>query len=230
MAVEIKVPTIDGLILNTKNKRVKDDIAITIGIRRYDYSTNNEKVAPEIDKFISGNMTEYYNNRVTTLAAYAMRPISLVITKLSFPNVEKCNTSIYGCGKLKEVYLPKATTIGAQEFQGCLAATIIEIPNVIKVDTNVFSGCKALEKLEFNNLTYIANSAFSNCTAFKTLILRGDNICQLAGVAPYFKDTLIASGSGYVYVKDELVEQYKTATNWSTIANQIKPLSELEVE
>lgn len=43
-----------------------------------------------------------------------------------------------------------------------------------------------------------------------------------------FTGTKIASGTGYVYVPDELVEEYKVATNWSTFANQIKPLSELE--
>ena len=41
-----------------------------------------------------------------------------------------------------------------------------------------------------------------------------------------FQGTLIASGNGYIYVPDELIEQYKTATNWSVYANQIKPLSE----
>jgi hypothetical protein len=30
-----------------------------------------------------------------------------------------------------------------------------------------------------------------------------------------------------IYVKDELVDTYKTADNWSYFANQIKPISEL---
>ena len=30
----------------------------------------------------------------------------------------------------------------------------------------------------------------------------------------------------YIYVPDDLVENYKTATNWSVYASQIKPLSE----
>ncbi len=32
---------------------------------------------------------------------------------------------------------------------------------------------------------------------------------------------------GYIYVPDELVDAYKTATNWSVFANAIKGLSEL---
>ena len=42
-------------------------------------------------------------------------------------------------------------------------------------------------------------------------------------------DTIIR-GTGYIYVQDNLVEQYKSATNWSTYADQIKPLSELPQE
>lgn len=219
--------TADDILLGKVAYAKEERIVGTI--ETYDYS-NSEDASPEIDKFITGELTEIYNDRVTTLSAYAMRPISASVLKLSFPNVVKCNTSIYGCAKATEVYLPKVTSISNQEFQGCTKLYIVEIPNVTRLEPNTFSSCKELEKLEFNNLTYIANSAFSGCTAFKTLILRGDSVCQLAGTAPYFKDTLIASGSGYVYVKDELVEEYKVATNWSTIASQIKPLSELEVE
>lgn len=39
----------------------------------------------------------------------------------------------------------------------------------------------------------------------------------------------LKSGSCGIYVPNELVEQYKSATNWSTYASQIKPISELEV-
>lgn len=31
---------------------------------------------------------------------------------------------------------------------------------------------------------------------------------------------------GYIYVPDALVDSYKAATNWSTYASQIRPLSE----
>ena len=39
-------------------------------------------------------------------------------------------------------------------------------------------------------------------------------------------NTPIAKGTGYIYVPDALVNDYKKATNWSVFANQIKPLSE----
>lgn len=36
MSVEIKIPTVKGITLNTKNKYVEDDIALTVAIPRYD--------------------------------------------------------------------------------------------------------------------------------------------------------------------------------------------------
>jgi hypothetical protein len=45
-----------------------------------------------------------------------------------------------------------------------------------------------------------------------------------------FSSSAIANGTGFVYVPDNLVEKYKTATNWSTYASQIKPMSELPEE
>lgn len=39
--------------------------------------------------------------------------------------------------------------------------------------------------------------------------------------------TTIAKGTGYVYVPDDMVDTYKSATNWSAYADQIKGMSEL---
>ena len=41
------------------------------------------------------------------------------------------------------------------------------------------------------------------------------------------KGTTIEKGTGYVYVPDDMIDTYKSATNWSTYASQIKGMSEL---
>lgn len=41
------------------------------------------------------------------------------------------------------------------------------------------------------------------------------------------KGTTIEKATGYVYVPDDMVDTYKSATNWSTYASQIKGMSEL---
>jgi hypothetical protein len=43
-----------------------------------------------------------------------------------------------------------------------------------------------------------------------------------------FDSTQISTEEGAIYVPDESVETYKSATNWSIYADQIKPLSEYQ--
>lgn len=67
---------------------------------------------------------------------------------------------------------------------------------------------------------------FAYNTKMKTLIIRrADEVTQLDDVNA-FTSTLIESGEGSIYVPDNLLEDYKVATNWSVFADQIKPLSE----
>lgn len=106
-----------------------------------------------------------------------------------------------GLGSTSIVYLPLVTTFssGTTTF----SATYFDI-----AATTIFSN----NKLSFPNI--------------KTLVLRASSVCSLGSI-DILKNSLIANGEGYIYVPGNLVNSYKTATNWSTYANQIKPLSEL---
>ena len=120
--------------------------------------------------------------------------------------------------------MPVALSIGNATFQYCNELHTAYLPNVnLQSGTYVFSGCKKLTKLEFNN-TNISTNTFQN-SGLTTLVLRNSNVATLRNITA-FSGTPIASGTGYIYVPDELVESYKVATNWSTYASQIKPLSE----
>ena len=41
-----------------------------------------------------------------------------------------------------------------------------------------------------------------------------------------FNNTLIASGTGYIYVPAEYIEEYKTATNWSVYASRFRAIED----
>ena len=93
----------------------------------------------------------------------------------------------------------------------------------------MFNYCSKLPKVDLSSLysAKITNSGqmFYYCSALTTVIIDNENVFPMTN-ANMFTGTPIASGTGYVYVPDDLVETYKTATNWSTYADQIKPLSE----
>ena len=92
-----------------------------------------------------------------------------------------------------------------------------------------FQNCKNLESLQIASSTssdyYIKANAFSGCTNLSRLIITNRFILSNINA---FEGTPIGNGEGYIYVTDSLVNTYKSMTNWSTFANQIKPLSELE--
>lgn len=99
--------------------------------------------------------------------------------------------------------------------------------NVTSIKSYAFADCLVLTDVELPACTRIDSSCFYNSKKLVKVILRSGTVCTL-GSTNAFTSTQIASGTGYIYVPDALVDDYKAATNWSTYADQIKPLSELE--
>lgn len=156
------------------------------------------------DAMVTGALTgDYVNNRVTSIGSERLRATQ--ITGLHCEEVTSVGgEAIRDCSNLTYVYLPKCTTITAYGL----------------------GLCPKLERAEFNNLKTINALSFYNDTALTKLIIRTTSVCSLANVSG-LQGSGIANGTGYIYVPDDLVDSYKSATNWSTYASQIKGLSEL---
>jgi hypothetical protein len=90
-------------------------------------------------------------------------------------------------------------------------------------------GCTALKYVYSKNLRTINSQCFQSCTNLTALVIGATTVCTLAN-ANAFNGSAIASGKCYVYVTDTLVSSYKSASNWSTYAAQIKSISELPAE
>ena len=73
------------------------------------------------------------------------------------------------------------------------------------------------------------NDMLYGCLALEALVIDSPSVFRITGVNA-IANSGIARGTGFVYVPDNLVDEYKSATNWSTVADQIKPLSELPQE
>ena len=126
---------------------------------------------------------------------------------------------------LETVSLPKASSIGAYAFTGSPKLREIYLPELLSLGTNCFQICTSLKKVDLPKVMSIPNYAFKGCSALDTLVIRKTGT-TLSMSSQSIVDTAIAKGNGYIYVPDDLVDTYKTATTWSTYADQIKPLSE----
>lgn len=102
---------------------------------------------------------------------------------------------------ITEMYDNYVTSIGSHALSECKSLTIVDVPN-----------CKRINTYAFYN------------SGLTTLVLRSDTLVTTTANA--FDKTPIKTGTGYIYVPRALVDSYKTDTNWSTYANQIRAIED----
>lgn len=117
----------------------------------------------------------------------------------------------------------------AELYESILTGTITKctIPSTwSSLRVGVFYGCGGLNNVVIpEGITSIGSGAFSGCTSLTVLIIRTSNVCALGAVST-FNNTPIATGTGYIYVPSALIEDYKTATNWVTFADQFRAIED----
>ena len=79
-------------------------------------------------------------------------------------------------------------------------------------------------------ITTIATATLRNCPHLVAVIMDEITEAPSLGNTNAFQDTPIASGTGYIYVPDALVNTVKAASNWSNFAAQIKGMSDCPQE
>lgn len=142
---------------------------------------------------------------------------------INFPLVTEIDSfGFCGCSTLDNVDFPLLTEVNMQVFNGCSNLKEVYFPLVTALGHKAFAGCNQLETADFPVLTNISTYAFDRCIVLTSLYLRHpDTVCYLAATNS-FDNTPIASGTGYIYVPSELVDEYKRENIWSTFASQIR--------
>ena len=200
---------------------------------------------------LNGTINTYKSEEVTTIPTYAFYGCKSLET-IELPACKAIDTACFtNCTSLKSVNFPSCTAMGGTVFRGCTSLTSVNMPLVKSSSTYVFADCSSLKDIRLPEIevvggamfhscplleyAYLPNAksigamTFQNCTSLSAVVIeQTKSICTLAATTA-FDGTPIASGTGFIYVPDTLVDRYKTETNWSTYASQIKPLSELEV-
>lgn len=116
--------------------------------------------------------------------------------------------------KLTNVYFDNIDTSSATNISYMFAYT-----GLISIDLSGFDTNKV------TNSIYM----FQNCTNLTKVIINRQDVFKMTDTS-MMGNTPIEDGTGYVYVPDNMVETYKSATNWSAYADQIKGMSELPTE
>lgn len=94
----------------------------------------------------------------------------------------------------------------------------MKLPNITRIGSHGCCYCHFLEIADIGKATYIDANGFGGCTRLKTLILRANEVCQLASYSLFFNSPFGSDGSGgTAYVPAALIEEYKKASNWSSL-------------
>lgn len=162
---------------------------------------------------------------LTSLGMSAFRGCS-ALTTADFPLVTSISDSaFYNCSALTTADFPLVTNIIAYAFRGCSALTTADFPAVASISDYAFYNCSALATADFPLVTSLGTYTFRGCSSLTSLTLSNTKVAALSS-ASAFTSTPIADGTGHIYVPDDLVDQYKAATNWDTYADQILPISQ----
>ena len=174
-------------------------------------------------------VSEIVNEKVTIIPAYFQYG-NANLTKCILPNVtgELRGSEFTNCKTLKLINLNSVTSMVAGTFNGCYGLKKVCFPSLTTITGYGynFNNNSSLKQVYFPVLTAsLTPSFFNGCKVLDTLILGADVVCALSNTN-VFNNTPIKSGTGYVYVKKALVEDYKIATNWSTYATQIRAIED----
>lgn len=136
------------------------------------------------------------------------------------------------------------TTINAQGFHKTGTKGDVNLPNLVTLSNGAYSSSKISRVMNLGAVSTIGKYAFQNCDNLEYVnipatVTKIDNyafsdnatpmtmICR-AAVPPTLVTTFTSSTITAIYVPDASLEAYKTATNWSSYADRIHPLSEIE--
>jgi hypothetical protein len=177
------------------------------------------------DGLVARTLSTYTNDRVTEIGAMAFEGFNS-LTEVSFPNVIEIKGAynFASCTNLAKIDFPKLE-IGsnASNFRGCKSIQKVTLPRLLRGGVS-FWDCSTLEfydggrNVQASEIRSIGLNDFDSCAVLKTVILRYPVVVPLSRMN-YIQNTPFATDGtgGTVYVPQALIEQYQTATNWSTL-------------
>jgi len=138
------------------------------------------------------------------------------------------------CSNIASISIPDSVvSLGSSAFcNGFSLANVYISPasSLTTLQRNVFNNCPALKSLTLPaGVTSIGDNAFYRCTNFNTLVLMSTTPPTLSTTSAFLSSGITAT-TGYIYVPEDSVEAYKTATNWSTFADRIFGVYDLYID
>ena len=144
------------------------------------------------------------------------------ITSVSAPNLTSLRQQTFsGCTGITSIDFPELSSVnGSQQFLQCSNLISVNVPKLATLGANMFQACSSLEIIDLPVATSLNYArVFYGCSALQTIILRNTTLVPISNdglTNTPFAGTGRTGLTGTLYVPSALVNDYKTATNWST--------------
>ena len=203
-------------ILISRKVDVSDDDNLSTLVDK----VNDVRDNVELNGLLSDDLTEFKSESLTELRPCAFFNHKKLV-KIDIPNCinigSQCFNSASSLEKIK--ILKSGSVSGISTFYNCISLKKVILPLFVSSSaSSTFQNCGKLELIDIDTMS-LSFQTFPGCNNLKTLIYRKNSgVNSLSGVS--LLPTNFQS-NGYLYVPQSMLESYKTATNWSTIANRI---------
>lgn len=140
--------------------------------------------------------------------------------------------AFFNCTSLNQnLYMPTLTSLGNGAFAKSGISKIYSLGSVTSIgggwgeSDGVFGRCSNLKLAILpETISSIGIQAFGYCSSLKTVVCLSETPPSVTAYS------FSSNAELFFYVPDDSVEAYKTASNWSTYADRIKALIDLELE
>ena len=160
----------------------------------------------------------------TTIGSNAFQYCT-ALTTASFPSCTYIgNSAFMNCSALTPASFPSCTYIGNNAFAGCTTLTTASFPNCTAIGYSAFVACINLTTAYFPNCTTISDYAFQYCSRLASIYFLGQTIPSFRFIC--FSDTPMVDSTylgyyGSIYVLPSMVNAFKAAVGWSSLADRI---------
>lgn len=202
-------------ILISRKVDVSDDDNLSTLVDK----VNDVRDNVELNGLLSDDLTEFKSESLTELRSYAFQGCRKLV-KLDIPNCVKIEKCAFQLSAIKILKILKAGVIGnISVFQGCTNLDKVILP-LFKMNSasSVFQECNKLQLIDIDTMGLGYNPVYG-CNNLKTLIYRKNSGANTLGATSMLPTNF--QKYGFVYVPEIVLNSYKTATNWSTIADRI---------
>lgn len=216
-------------------------------------SGDSDESKAQLDAMIERTITSYSNPTLSKLRDYTFYQCSQ-LNSINCPNLKSIGKYSLAETNLIEADFPLLEEIGESGLAGksstsSSSLTAVNLPLLQKIDSyafrynnqitsitlpslkqtastpRVFEECSNLTRLDLGPIEQIYTNWFTDDTNLTVLILRGSTMASLSKVNA-FTNTPIQAGTGHIYVPKDLIDSYKTATNWTTFASQFRAIED----